>query len=214
VTTRAEQTGAETPAKARPGRPVDHSLDDAVLATTLDLIAENPLEGITLDAVAARTGRAKTTLYRRWATKDALVVAAVRSMGRPPEAEHPPRRGSLRADMLAVVDSPWLGGTARRLALFAGLATTASHVTGLDAVVRTEITEPYVEIYRRLLTRAIDEDEAPEELRSRVDTLAAVIPAMSSHRFGLDHTTMRRDFFVAVVDDVVLAAVRGTRASA
>src|SRR4051794_11040308 len=54
----------------RTGRPFDHSGDALILASTLDLLAERDYERVTLDEVAARTGKAKTTLYRRWATKE------------------------------------------------------------------------------------------------------------------------------------------------
>ena len=185
-----------------------------MLATTLDLLAERTYERVTLDEVAARTGRAKTTLYRRWGTKDALVLAAVRSLGRPPEIDLLPDLGSLRADLLAVVDSPWLGRPDRRMPLFAGLSTAARGSAPLGDVVRTEVTEPYVEIYRRLLLRAVERGEAPSELTARVDVLAAVVPALSDHQLGLGDGVVRRDFFVAVVDDVVLAAVRGLSAAA
>ena len=198
-------------ADPRPGRPYDRSRDALVLATTLDLLAGHPYDRVTLDDVAARTGRAKTTLYRRWATKDELVLAAVRSLGRPPEEDELPDRGSLRADLLAVIDSPWLGGPDRRSALFTGLSAAARSSEPLADLVRTEVTEPYVAIYRRLLERAVDRGELPAGLTARIPILAAVIPAMSDLQLaGATRAGTRRDFFVAVVDDVVLAAIRGT----
>jgi AcrR family transcriptional regulator len=118
-------------------------------------------ERVTLDDVAARTGKAKTTLYRRWATKDDLILAAIRSIGRPPEMDRLPDQGSLRSDLLAVIDSPWLGGPERRLSIFAGLASAARRSESLAEAIRVEVTEPYVGIYRRLLDRAIDRGEVP-----------------------------------------------------
>lgn len=191
----------------QPGRPYDRSSDALILATTLDLLAERVYERVTLDDVATRTSKAKTTLYRRWATKDDLVVAAIRSIGRPPEIDRLPDQGSLRSDLLAVIDSPWLGGPARRLSIFAGLASAARSSSGLAHVVRTEVTEPYVEIYRRLLDRAIDRGELPPELAARVPLLADVLPAMSTHRLSTSREPVQRDFFVSVVDDVLLPAL-------
>ncbi|MBT2501257.1 TetR/AcrR family transcriptional regulator [Curtobacterium sp. ISL-83] len=190
------------------GRPVDRSSDAVILAATLDLLAEHPYDRVTLDEVAARTGKAKTTLYRRWATKEDLVLAAVTSAGRPPEVDALPDRGDLRADLLAVIDSPWLGGADRRLAVLAGLATAARSSARLADAVRSEIAEPYVEIYRRLLLRALDRGRVPEQAGARVEVLAEVIPAMSTHRLGTSPTGVDRAFFVAVVDDVVLPALR------
>ncbi|MDF2444305.1 MAG: hypothetical protein JWR01_2508 [Subtercola sp.] len=191
-----------------PGRPYDRSGDALILATTLDLLAEHVYERVTLDDVAARTGRAKTTLYRRWATKDDLVLAAIRSIGPPPEVYLLPDTGSLRADLLAVIDSEWLGGADRRLSLFAGLASAARSSAGLSDVIRAEVTEPYVGIYRRLLDRAVDRGELSRESAARVPVLAEVIPAMSTHRLGSGRDRIHRDFFVSVVDDVVLPALR------
>jgi hypothetical protein len=136
-----------------------------------------------------------------------LVLAAIRSAGRPPEADHLPDLGSLRADLLAVVDSSWLGGADRRLSIFAGLASATRGSERLAEVVRSEVTEPYVEVYRRLLHRAIDRGEISADFTASVSVLAEVIPAMSTHRLQGGRESVQRDFFVSVVDDVVLAAL-------
>jgi AcrR family transcriptional regulator len=194
----------------RTGRPYDHSSDALILASTLDLLAERDYERVTLDDVAARTGRAKTTLYRRWATKEDLVLAAIRAAGRPPEVDQLPDLGTLRSDLLAVVDSSWLGGPDRRLAIFAGLASATRSSQRLADVVRSEVIDPYVEVYRRLLHRAIDKGEISANFTASIPVLAEVIPAMSTHRLNTGHKPVQRDFFVSVVDDVVLAALQVT----
>ena len=191
----------------RTGRPYDNSRDADILASTLDLLAERDYERLTLDEVAARTGKAKTTLYRRWAAKEDLVLAAVRSAGRPPEAQALPDTGSLRGDLLAVIDSAWLGGTDRRQAIFAGLASATRSSARLADAIRADVTEPYVGVYRRLLDRAVDRGEVEARFAPAVPVLAEVIPAMSSHRLDADGEAAGRAFFVSVIDDVVLAAV-------
>ena len=193
--------------RPRVGRPVDRSGDAAILAAALDLVAERDYERMTLDEVAARTGRAKTTIYRRWATKEDLVLAALRAAGPPPEAALLPDTGSLRGDLLAVVDSPWLGGSARRLAVFAGLAPALRGSARMAAAIRAEVTDPYADAYRRILRRAVDRGEVSAEAAARVDLLAEVIPAMSTHRLVAAGAPVRRDLFVRVVDDVVLPAL-------
>jgi AcrR family transcriptional regulator len=192
------------------GRPYDHSSDDAILAMTLDLVAERGYEGLSLDEVAARSGKAKTTLYRRWATKEELVLAALRAVGRPPEAEVLPDTGSLRTDLLAVVDSEWLGGSARRISIFAGLSTVSRSSERVADVLRTEVTRPYVEVYRLVLERALARGEIPENRGSRIPLLAEVIPAMSTHRLAAGDEPATREYYVAVIDDVVLAALTAT----
>ncbi|MCU1479344.1 MAG: hypothetical protein JWQ19_130 [Subtercola sp.] len=195
---------------ARTGRPYDHSSDEQILAITLDLLAERDYERVTLDEVALRTGKPKSTLYRRWATKEDLVLAAIRAAGRPPELDELPDHGTLRADLLAVIDSSWLGSPRRRLNIFAGLTSATRSSPALTVVVRSEVTEPYVEIYRRLLYRAIERGEVSANFAASIPVLADVIPAMSTHRLSSGGEHVQRDFFVAVIDDVVLAALHLT----
>lgn len=200
-----------SPRASAAGRPFDRSSDELILESTLDLLAERDYERLTVDEVAARTGKAKTTLYRRWATKEDLVLAAIRAAGRPPESELLPETGSLRSDLLAVIDSPWLGGPARRAAIFAGLSSAPHIAPALAEVVRTEVTTPYVEVYRRILERAIDRSEISATHAPRIRLLADVIPAMSTHRLASGGASADRDFYVSVIDDVVLGALGVTR---
>jgi AcrR family transcriptional regulator len=81
------------------GRPRDPDVDEAILSATLDVLGEQGYARLTIDKVALRAGVAKTSLYRRWPDKEALVVDAVAfvRVGNRPD---PPDTGSLRRDML------------------------------------------------------------------------------------------------------------------
>lgn len=68
------------PSDRRPGRPREDRATSAAIAATLDLVAESGMSGLTTDAVAARAGVSKATMYRRWPSKDALLVDAVGSL--------------------------------------------------------------------------------------------------------------------------------------
>jgi AcrR family transcriptional regulator len=52
-------------------------VEEAVLNATLGLLAREPGGEFTVDTVADQAGVAKTTIYRRWPTKDALIAAAI-----------------------------------------------------------------------------------------------------------------------------------------
>jgi AcrR family transcriptional regulator len=67
---------SETPKRGR-GRPRREDADDKILAEALAMLREGGYRSVTLDAVAERAGVAKTTLYRRWPSKSALVAAAL-----------------------------------------------------------------------------------------------------------------------------------------
>jgi len=80
----------------RPGRPRDATVDRRVLDAAWDLLHDAGYPGLTVDEVAERAGAAKTTLYRRWPTKDHLAIAlAARILGEVPIAD----TGDLRADL-------------------------------------------------------------------------------------------------------------------
>jgi AcrR family transcriptional regulator len=89
-------------AERRPGRPRDARADRAILEATLALLGETGFAGMTVDAVAARAGVSKATIYRRWASKEALVLDAWREC-----VEYPalPDTGSLRGDLEVLAES-------------------------------------------------------------------------------------------------------------
>jgi AcrR family transcriptional regulator len=73
---------------------------DVVLQTTLDVIAEQGVMGISVDTVAARAGVSKATIYRHWGSRARLIHGAISSL-QPPSAE--PDTGSLRDDLVALL---------------------------------------------------------------------------------------------------------------
>jgi AcrR family transcriptional regulator len=71
-----------------------------VLTTTLDVIAEEGVMGISVDTVAARSGVSKATIYRHWGSRARLIHAAISSL-QPTTVE--PDTGSLRGDLLELL---------------------------------------------------------------------------------------------------------------
>ena len=61
----------------RAGRPRSAEADTAILAATVDLFVELGFDGMSVEAVAVRAGVGKTTIYRRWPTKEDLVIEAI-----------------------------------------------------------------------------------------------------------------------------------------
>jgi AcrR family transcriptional regulator len=84
----------------RPGRPRSEQAEQAIIEATLELFAEQGFEGVCVEAVAARAGVGKATIYRRWPNKEELLLAAFGSLKSPfPE----PKGASVREDLLAMV---------------------------------------------------------------------------------------------------------------
>jgi AcrR family transcriptional regulator len=89
-----------SPTPRRPGRPVEERPRQAAIDATLELIAEQGIRGLTTNAVAERAGISKATMYRRWRSKDELVVDAVAALVSEITV---PDTGSTRADVLALM---------------------------------------------------------------------------------------------------------------
>ncbi len=89
---------ADAPA-TNPGRPRDACAEKKILDATLELLADAGFAGLTVDGVAARAGVGRATIYRRWRSKGALVLAASACLvGDVPGTD----TGTLRGDLLAL----------------------------------------------------------------------------------------------------------------
>ncbi|HEX8730525.1 MAG TPA: TetR/AcrR family transcriptional regulator [Ktedonobacterales bacterium] len=93
---REAMDGAEEPPQRRPGRPRSAEAEQAIIEAALRELADEGLAGMSLEGVAARAGVGKTTIYRRWPNKEALVMDAIIRI-------KPPLRsfdtGNLRSDI-------------------------------------------------------------------------------------------------------------------
>ena len=59
------------------GRPRRADADATILNAARELLDETGYAAFNVDVISERTGIAKTTIYRRWPTKSALVAAAI-----------------------------------------------------------------------------------------------------------------------------------------
>ena len=85
----------------RPGRPRSVDVDHAILEAALEEYGRHGLRGMSVDAVAARAGVSKATIYRRFESKLELVTAAMYQVAE--ERKPTPDTGSLAGDLRALV---------------------------------------------------------------------------------------------------------------
>ena len=67
----------------RRGRPRSKKFDESILAATLELAGEVGIKGMSMDELAQRAGVSKATIYRRWPSKEILVLQALQSAMQP-----------------------------------------------------------------------------------------------------------------------------------
>jgi AcrR family transcriptional regulator len=94
--------------------------EQAILSAVISLLGELGYEAMTMDAVAARAHASKTTIYKRWPGKPQLVRAAVDGyvFGKLAAGSD---TGSLRGDLMAVMEAAAGYLTAEFLAMMSGL---------------------------------------------------------------------------------------------
>lgn len=171
-----------------------------VLAAALDLLAERGTAGATIEATAARSGVAKTTIYRQWPNQAALVLDAFRSAA--PDAPVPDT-GTVRGDLVVL-----LGGLAEALESgHVGLLLPAL----IDAAERdADFAQLHAQEARRrhqpvlaVLERGRDRGELPDgvDLAELVDRLAGPL----FHRRYVSRLPLHGDLIEQVVEAALSA---------
>lgn len=173
-----------TPA-CRTGRPRSAAADTAILAATREALVELGWSKLTLGDVATRAGVAKTTLYRRWAGKNELVVDAVAELFGELEL---PDRGSLAADIEGVVLQ--FAAILARPEAKSGLMAAVAESTRDDALrerIRASIVDPQKDLVLEGRARAQARGELPPqadpaEAARTVDLIFDVVAGAVVHR--------------------------------
>jgi AcrR family transcriptional regulator len=166
------------PVSDRPrGRPRSSQAHQAILEATRDLLASG-YERLSIEAIAARAGVGKQTVYRWWPSKAAVVAEAVLAGYLPTASGPPPDTGDLTTDLRSWIreKAAWLADPGAT-ALVRGLAAAAAD-SETDAA------------------RLYDQLAAPirEELVGR---LAA----------GVDRSRLRRDADLDAAADALMGAL-------
>lgn len=183
------------------GRPRNADLDRALLEAAQDLLIEVGYDRLSIDAVAARCGAGKSTVYRRWAGKPELVADAVALL---PGVRNHADTGSLRGDLM-VMASAWVDPDVRRDAVVGGLLTAMARDAGLREAVRCAVAAPYEKCFETIIERAIDRGEVPAGLDLKM--LATVFPAITRYHLSVLATPISRDMLERIIDGVLLPAL-------
>ncbi|MFI9050133.1 TetR/AcrR family transcriptional regulator [Streptomyces sp. NPDC053427] len=141
----ARMHDSTSPRKGRIGRPRSVEADRAILDATRAALVDLGWGKLTMGDVAARAGVAKTTLYRRWANKNELVVDAVAVLFDELEL---PDRGCLKDDIEGVVlqFGALLARPETKTALMAVVAESTT-----DCALRERIRSAIVDRQKRLV---------------------------------------------------------------
>jgi AcrR family transcriptional regulator len=181
-----------------PGRPRSERADKAIIEATVDLLAEEGgVAGVSIEAVAARAGVGKTTIYRRWPNKEALIIDALAALKEPfPD----PVGDSVRDDLLAIARAFVSGKTDRkRLDCYWSIMGGAERYPDLIARFTREIIEPRRDVIRTVLRRGIASGELRPDLDVEV-TLWLIMGALAQRSRAFGAGPIPEDFAAKVID--------------
>ena len=182
----------------RRGRPRSAEVDEAVLAATVELAGEVGVSRLSMDDVAVRAKVSKATIYRRWASKEALVLDALRNAMVPIEEMD---TGSLRGDLehyFGELVTRFHSGKMRDvLPHLIGVATHDANLRcSLDDYMQTRRVP-----LRVILERGVARGELPSD--SELDVLIDVLIGPFTYRKLFTHAAIDEAFAGKVLDLVL-----------
>ncbi|MEU1438705.1 TetR/AcrR family transcriptional regulator [Streptomyces sp. NPDC005775] len=198
----------------RRGRPRSEAADARIAGAALALLLDRGYDAFSVDEVAVKAGVAKTTLYRRWPTKDHLVVAVVARMQDEVPVDY---RGDVRADLTRYLGAIVDGLNRMRLAgrpaaagdTSAGLVAEVAAAAARHADIGSAVHAMFVRrnaLVLRLIEQARDAGELHEDVEGEVlfDQLAGAL----YYRLLITG----RPIDAAYVDRLVTGVLRGAAA--
>jgi AcrR family transcriptional regulator len=195
-----------TPGSRRPGRPRSAEATAAILQAAAELLAEQGLLAMTVDAVAARAGASKATIYRWWGSKEALALDAFATGFEDRSMHVIDDTGSLVGDLRAI-----LGARVHALAapgvlrLYSALLAHARADPAFAATYRARVYGPLQEGGHGLFVRAIARGEIGAD--TDVDAALDLLLGALTYRLFQGHAPVEPAF----IDTIIAIVVNGLR---
>lgn len=170
-------------------------------------LARTGYAGFRMEAVASRAGVNKTTIYRRWPSRAALIAAVVSRMRTPLRESPLPDTGQLESDLVDAFTRRFTFGRKREGRAWARLLEERHHPE-VEAIIGDAVDERRDE-WRSMVTRAIDRGDLPRgtDAPLLLDFVRAIVDSRASSR-RLDAAWLR-----TAVRTVVAGARAGTLSS-
>jgi AcrR family transcriptional regulator len=150
----------------KPGRPRSAQAHKAIIDATLELLAEEGFQGLSIEAVAARAGVGKTTIYRRWSSKEELVMEAIRQV----QIDVPVMdTGNFRNDLAALLKTVYKGFMAHPYPFLGKLVLKfiGEYQTNPE-IFQDALTQLIVPRFQRFI-HMVKQAQAREEIRGDID---------------------------------------------
>jgi AcrR family transcriptional regulator len=189
------------PTVRAPGRPRDDQIDTEVVAAVLHQLRTHGYRAVTIEGIARKVKRARTSLYRRWPSKRHLVAYAVLSeMGAKPAAD----TGALRDDLEAAVGTLLRAFAGPLKQALPGLVADMAHDPELAETLRAEVLAARRKSMREAFLRAQARHEIGDDLD--IELMLDMLTGPFYYRALFGHAHISRRMTQDVVEYVLRIA--------
>ncbi|HET6224275.1 MAG TPA: TetR/AcrR family transcriptional regulator [Dongiaceae bacterium] len=191
----------QAPSPPSRGRPRDPRTRAAILAAARVLLERGGLTAVTIEAIAAKAGVSRPTIYRYWPNAPAVAMAAFLEASGAPADSKASRSAlaALRAQLHAVADA-FAAPAGRSIA---AMVAAAQSETELAKAFRNEFIARNRDAARLLLERCIAERlVAPP---ANIDLALDLIFGPLFYRLLMGHAPITRGFVDQLLDAVIPA---------
>jgi AcrR family transcriptional regulator len=188
---------------ARAGRPRSPAADQALLHAALESLQEDGYARLSMVGVAKRAGVSGTTLYRRWSSKEDLVVAALESLHQGGDYLD---TGSLAGDLDLALGQTAAAFRGEQGRVLRGLIGEVFKNPELATLVQDRLGGPKRQLFVDMIDRAVRRHEIPA-----IDPNIALNLVLGPifHRFMVDSETLTSE----VVDYLVPMTIAALKAA-
>lgn len=185
-------------------RPRSQAAHEAAIDAAVDILLESGADAVTFDEVSARSGVARSTLYRHFGTKEALLIKAAGSC----ILQHTtPDTGSLESDLRELFDHYDTADATRQIPnLLPTLLDAAARNPEVERLVR-ELLEERRRPLRTVLRLAQGRGEIDPDLD--LEVAVALLLGPITHRKMVDRGEVTPQFRRQVLE-LAIGALRAT----
>jgi AcrR family transcriptional regulator len=199
--TNAEIAEANAVHKPRAGRPRSVESRRAIIQSAMHILQDDGYAALNIEAIAAKAGVSKQTIYRWWPSAAFIVLEALTADMQPQDALAPDI-GSLKGDLLELVRPTVRALSARRGPVFKALIAEAQADPRFAEAFRSSLMAAHRETVRAIVGRAQLRGEAAFD--ADVELAADLVYGPILYRLLNVHAPLDETFAYGLVDAMVM----------